>query len=236
MQKLITRYGYASRRNAEELIKEGRVRVNGARVNTLGTKVSDDAVIEIDGKPINKKVSRIYLKMYKPAGYLCSRKDPLGRRVVYNLLEKESREAGVFTVGRLDYWSEGLLLLTNDGELAHRISHPSGEIVKEYEVVTGDPIPYKFVDAWKKGVYIKGTWYTIKDYRKLSDNRIIISLNEGKNREIRRLFSSIRIKIEKLKRIAIGSLLLGDLEQGRYRELSAGELAELLPDHPIRSR
>jgi 23S rRNA pseudouridine2605 synthase len=234
LQKIIAGYGYASRRSAETLITEGRVRVNGQTVTRLGFKVPVGATVEIDGRLINRNVPRVYIVMNKPAGYVCSKKDPQGRRVVYELLDKETRRAGVNTVGRLDCMSEGLLILTNDGEFAHRIAHPSGGIVKKYEVTTEEPIPYNLVDTWKKGVYINGTRYRIEDYARFTDRKVTVSLREGKNREIRRLFSSIRVDVVTLKRIAIGSLSLGGLPTGRYRELSAGEMHELLPGYQTR--
>jgi 23S rRNA pseudouridine2605 synthase len=230
LQKLIARYGYASRRTAEALIAEGRVRVNGETVTKLGVKVPAGSMVEVDGRLINRRVSFVYVLMNKPAGCVCSKKDPQGRKTVYDLLSDEIRRAGVNTVGRLDYLSEGLLVLTNDGEFAHRIAHPSGGIVKKYEVTAGEPIPYNIVDAWKKGVYISGTRYTLVDCERLSETRVLVSLREGKNREIRRLFASINVDVVALKRVAIGSLSLFGLPTGGYRELTPGEMHELLQD------
>jgi 23S rRNA pseudouridine2605 synthase len=230
LQKLIASYGYASRRSAETLIAEGRVRVNGQTVTRLGIKVPVGAIVEVDGRPINRLVPRVYLILNKPRGCVCSKRDPQGRKTVYELLPEETRRAGVNTVGRLDYMSEGLIILTNDGEFVQRIAHPSGGIVKKYEVTTEEPIPYNLVDAWKKGVYINGTRYRIEDYERLGDKRVIVSLREGKNREIRRLFSSVYVDVVALKRVAIGSLSLAGLPTGRYRELTPGEMHELLPD------
>ena len=231
LQKLIARYGYASRRSAETLITEGRVRVNGQTVTKLGVKVPAGAMVEVDGQLINKQVPRVYMLMNKPVGYVCSKKDPQGRKTVYELLSEETRRAGVNTVGRLDYMSEGLLILTNDGEFAHRIAHPSGGILKKYEVTTKEHIPYNLVDAWKKGVYIKGTRYRIEDYERLADERVRVSLFEGKNREIRRLFASIHVDVVTLKRVAIGSLSLVGLPTSRCRKLTPGEMHEFLQDY-----
>jgi 23S rRNA pseudouridine2605 synthase len=230
LQKLIARYGYASRRSAETLIAEGRVRVNGQTVTKLGVKVPAGAMVEVDGRLINRQVPHVYMLMNKPVGYVCSKKDPQGRKTVYELLTEETRHAGVNTVGRLDYTSEGLLILTNDGGFAHRIAHPSGGIVKKYEVTTNEPIPYNLVDAWKKGVYINGTRYRIEDYERLADERVLVSLREGKNREIRRLFASIHVDVVTLKRVAIGSLSLVGLPTGRYRKLTPEEMHDLLQD------
>jgi 23S rRNA pseudouridine2605 synthase len=224
LQKLIAGFGHASRRSAESLIAEGRVRVNGRTVTRLGTKVPEGAKVEIDGRRVDRPVRKLYLMLNKPAGYLCTKRDPEGRKVVYELLPAELRRAGVKTIGRLDFMSEGLLVLSNDGNFAQRVGHPSGGIAKEYEVKTRTPIPYNLVDAWKKGVYIDGARYRIEKYAMLSDRRVTLTLREGKNREIRRLFASVGVKIVSLKRIAIGSLSLGDLPAGRYRELSVGEI------------
>jgi len=125
--------------------------------------------------------------------------------------------------------SEGLLLLTNDGRFAQAIGHPSGEIVKEYEVTASAPIPYNLIDAWKKGVYIKTMRYAISSWRKVNETTALISLHEGKNREIRKLFANIHVGIARLKRITIGSLTLGDLAPGGYRELLPEEIEELVP-------
>lgn len=227
LQKLIAHYGSASRRKAEILIREGRVRVDGKIITVLGTKVPDDAVVEIDGVCINRDVPRVYLMMNKPPGFLCTTKESDSRPVVYDLIANKYTSLGLFSVGRLDYVSEGLLILTNDGEFAHSVAHPSGGIVKKYEVTTEKNIPYKVIAAWKNGLYINGECYTIKDYRKISLKKVLLTLSEGKNHEIRRLFESINVKVVKLKRIAIGSLELGSLAPGHSREMSSEELKRI---------
>lgn len=228
LQKLIARYGYSSRRKAEVLIKEGRVRVDGVVKNSLGTKVLDSSVIEVDGQVINRNLKHIYLMLNKPACYLCSRKDPGKRKLIYDLIDSETVNAGIYSVGRLDYLSEGLLLLTNDGEFAYRVSHPSRGIMKKYEVSTEKKIPYKSIAAWKNGIYIRGVKYIVSDIEKINAIKTIISLYEGKNREIRILFQSIPLHVRKLKRIAVGPLELGDLPVGEYRELTNAEIQKLL--------
>jgi len=228
LQKLIARYGYSSRRKAEVLIKEGRVRVNGVVKNCLGTKVLDSSVIEVDGQMINRNMRNIYLMLNKPAGYLCSRKDPAKRKLIYDIIDSKTINDGIYSVGRLDYMSEGLLLLTNDGEFAYRVSHPSRGVMKKYEVSTEKKIPYKSIAAWKNGVYIRGVKYVVSDIEKISSVKAIILLYEGKNREIRILFQSIPLQVRKLKRIAVGPLELGDLPVGGYRELTNTEIQKLL--------
>jgi 23S rRNA pseudouridine2605 synthase len=228
LQKLIAHYGITSRRKAETLILEGRVRVDGEVIDALGTKVSDEALIEVDGVLINRDIPRVYLMLNKPPGYLCTAKERNGRPVVYDLIDKKYTHLGLFSVGRLDYMSEGLLLLTNDGDFAHTVAHPSGGIEKKYEVLTDQNIPYKTIAAWKNGLYIKGERYAIQDYRKVSLKKVILTLGEGKNREIRRLFESIHIKVVQLRRIAIGFLELGSLAPGQSRELTQEELKCIL--------
>jgi len=228
LQKLIARYGYSSRRKAEDLIESGRVRVNGKYITKLGVKVPSDAIIEVNGKPINRKIPNIYIALNKPPGYLCSKKDLMGRKLIYNLLDNKYKKLGIFSIGRLDYMSEGLILLTNDGTFAHLVSHPSTQIVKGYEVKTGSEISNYLIAEWKKGVYIKGIKYRIKDFKILSPQRVIIYLTEGKNREIRNLLRYINVRIIQLKRISIGNLILGNLPPGNFRELTREEAYGIL--------
>lgn len=227
LHKLISQYGYTSRRKAEVFIKEGRVKVDGSIIKELGVKVSEGSIVEVDGKKINKEISHVYMVLNKPVGFLCSKKDPFGRKLVYDLIEKKYIDYGVFSIGRLDYRSEGLLLITNDGQFAYRMSHPSTGILKKYEVTIDRVIPYNSIEMWNKGIYIKGEKYTIESCKKVSPKKLIITLYEGKNREIRKLFDNLNMKVLKLKRIAIGTLELGDLPPGRYRELTDEELKGL---------
>ena len=214
LQKLISHYGYSSRRKAEELIMSGRVRVNGRIIGELGMKVPEHSVIEIDGQIINRNIPAVYLMLNKPAGYICSRRDPFNRKNIYSLLAEEYNNLGIFSVGRLDLMSEGLILMTNDGHFSYSISHPSNKILKKYEVTADKDIPYKSIAAWKNGIYINGIEYNIANFKKITSRKVVLSLYEGKNREIRRLFEKLKITIVKLKRIAIGSLELGDLPSG----------------------
>ena len=143
LQKLISHYGYSSRRRSEELIIAGKVRVNSILANGLGIKVPGHSIIEIDGNIINKDIPVLYLMLNKPAGYICTKKDNADRKNIYALIKEEYNHFGIFSVGRLDYMSEGLLLITNDGHFSNNISHPSNEIMKKYEVNTDKDIPYK---------------------------------------------------------------------------------------------
>jgi len=228
VQKLISRYGYTSRRKAEDLITEGRVRVNGTVVRELGLRVSEDAVIEVDGKVINREIPRVYLLLNKPRGYLCATSDRFGRKTISDLLLEKHQGFGIYNVGRLDYDSEGLIILTNDGDFAHRVLHPSGNTVKKYEVTADRNIPYNLIAKWKNGVYIEGEKYRIVGFEELGPRKAILSLIEGKNREIRRLFEHINLRVVRLKRTSIGPLRLGSLPPGKYRNLTVHEIRKLL--------
>lgn len=228
VQKLISRYGYASRRTAEDLITEGRVRVNGTVVRELGLRVAEDAVIEVDGRVINREIPRVYLLLNKPRGCLCATRDRFGRPTISNLLLEMHKELGIYNVGRLDYDSEGLIILTNDGDFAHSVMHPSGNTIKKYEVTVDRNIPYNLIAKWKNGVYIKGEKYQIVGFEELEPRKTILSLIEGKNREIRRLFEHINLRVVRLKRTSIGTLELGSLPPGKYRNLTPHEIRKLL--------
>ena len=228
LQKLISQCGYTSRRKAEKLITSGRVQVDGVIQKKLGIKVSSYSKIEIDDQVIKQNVKRVYYMLNKPSGFLCSKHDPFNKKLIYDLFDEKILKMGLFSVGRLDLSSEGLLLLTNDGLFANKISHPSGNILKKYEVTVNKNIPYKSIAAWKNGVYIKGVKYTVSDIKPISPAKAIITLNEGKNREIRKLFEHIKLDVKKLKRIAIGPLQLGNLPIGQYRELSDVEKKNLI--------
>ncbi len=227
LQKLIAGRGCASRRKAEQLIQDGRVRVNGIVVDTLGARVDENSTIEIDGKPLHTTVGTVYLMLNKPPCYLCSRYDPSGKPLIYDLIPDRYGKLRLFSVGRLDFLSEGLLLITNDGDFAQRVIHPSADILKRYILESSRPIRNNFIDDWKKGVYINGELFSIRNYRKLSLKKYEIVLSEGRNREIRKLCAHSHIKVVSLKRVAIGLLELGSLPAGKCRELDEQELALL---------
>jgi len=230
LQKLIAMRGYTSRRKAEHLIQDGRVRVNGSFVDRLGVKVDEKSTVEINGKPVWKTGPAVYLMLNKPPGYLCSRADPSGKPLIYDLVPNRYKSSGLFSAGRLDFLSEGLLILTNDGDFAQKVIHPSTNILKRYVVETNKPIQNNLIDGWKKGVYINGEQLRIQNYRTLSPKKYEIVLSEGRNREIRKLCSRSHIKVISLKRVSIGSLVLGLLPPGKCRVLSERDKALLFRD------
>ncbi|GIX50726.1 MAG: hypothetical protein KatS3mg132_920 [Limisphaera sp.] len=230
LQKYLAEAGVASRRAAEEWILAGRVFVNGRRVTQLGTRVDPDRdVVTVDGQVVRPR-RKLYVALHKPPGYVCTRRDPQGRPVVHDLLPPEWRN--LFTVGRLDRQSEGLLFLTNDGKFALRLTHPRFGVRKTYEVtVTGRVLPAD-LKPLVEGIRHRGELLRATAARLLRASRkrsvIELELAEGKNREVRRLCASQGWKVERLVRTRIGRIRLGDLPPGRWRTLTASEIETLL--------
>lgn len=226
LQKYMASCGVASRRKCEELILEGRVKINGVVVNELGRKVLvDKDIVEFDGVKINKEDEKVYYILNKPTGVITSASDERGRKTVIDIVKSKER---IFPIGRLDYNTSGLLLLTNDGEIFNKIMHPRVELFKTYIADVKGYITDKEVEQLKNGIDIGG-YVTAKAkvfIQKRDDNRstIRISISEGKNRQIRRMCSKINHDVINLKRISIGDIKLGQLKIGEYRKLNTKEL------------
>lgn len=233
LQKFLARAGVASRRASEELIREGRVRVDGRTVTEMGVRVDPDASrVTVDGKVVERRPAR-WVALHKPVGYLCTRSDPRGRRTVYDLLpEGDLRD--LFHVGRLDYMSEGLLLLTNEGDVAHRLLHPSSEMERRYEVVLESPVPDGLAERLLAGVELEDGPAAASAASLLpgpgEDTTLLLTLREGRNREIRRMMDAVGATVHALRRISFGPVELGDLPEGEWRELSEAELERLRSD------
>jgi 23S rRNA pseudouridine2605 synthase len=227
LQVYLAHAGVASRRSSEKLITAGRVSVNGRVVSTLGEKVSPGDDIRLDGIPVKPETRFLYLALHKPPLYICSSFDPQQRKRALDLLLPDIKER-LYTVGRLDYRSSGLILFTNDGGFTAKISHPSAEIEKEYLVEASGPIPDAVLEDFSRGISIEGVWYRSADIERLGRKALRIVLIEGKNREIRRVFSHFHLHPVKLHRIRIGPVLLGDLKPGESRSLTEAELKQLL--------
>ena len=216
LQKVLAAAGVGSRRKCEELILEGRVHVDGVAVTKLGTKVSDRGhEIRVDGELITQ-ARHVYFMVHKPPGIVSTSRDPAGRARVIDLVPPDAGR--LFNVGRLDQSSEGLILVTNDGELAHRLTHPSFGIEKTYHVqVTGHP-DQKVLATLRTGVHLAEGFAKVSRVRVKSQKKqgttLEIVLDEGRNREIRRLLASVGHKVQVLKRVAVGPLRLGDLPPG----------------------
>lgn len=230
LQKVIAQAGIASRRKAEQLILEGKVKVNGKVVTKLGTKVSAQDKIEVDGIPVERE-EPVYFLFYKPRGVISSVKDDKGRKVVTDFFpEVEER---IYPVGRLDYDTSGLLLLTNDGELANLLTHPSNEIEKVYVAkVKGVPEREK-INQLRNGVLLEDGKTKPAKVKVLSVDKkkktsiIEITIHEGKNRQVRRMFEHIGHPVMKLKRERIAFLTLKGLNAGEMRPLTPHEVKQL---------
>lgn len=231
LQKVIAQSGIASRRKAEQLILEGKVKVNGKVITTLGTKVSKEDRIEVNGIPVEKE-QPVYYVMYKPRGVISSVKDDRNRKTVIDLFGEEVTER-IFPIGRLDYDTSGLLLLTNDGKFANLIMHPKYKIDKVY-IAKVKGIPTKQdLSLLKKGVrsgkdFLKAVHVKLKGINRKSNTAILeITLHEGKNRHIRRMMDELGFPVLKLKRERYGFLDLKGLNPGEYRPLNPKEVKQL---------
>ena len=227
LQVFLAHSGIASRRACETLIAEGRVSVNGTVVTAPGSKVFPRDKVLFDGRPVAVESRKRYILLNKPAGYVCSLADEKGRSTAAELLAPHFSER-LYNVGRLDMFSQGLVLFTNDGDFAARVSHPSSQIEKEYVVDAVPPIPQELVDRFCRGIRIEGVFYRCLQARLVTPRRMILVLVEGKNREIRRVFEHFEVPIRRLTRVRIGNLNMDSLEEGKFRELSPAQVRELL--------
>lgn len=226
LQKFLAEAGVASRRAAEQIILAGRVSVNGEIIRLLGSKV--DPVhdkVSVDGKAVRAR-RKLYIALHKPVGYVCSRNDELGRRTVYELLPKEWENTN--TVGRLDFNTEGLIFLTNDGEFALRLTHPRYGVHKKYLATFEGTLEQQMLNKMVRGIFHDGERLKAQSARQISRNVVELELAEGKNREVRRLFESQGLTVERLQRTQIGKIKLGELKPGRWRALTETEIKTLL--------
>ena len=228
LQRFLAACGYGARRECEDLITEGRVTVRD-EVAELGTKVEPDSRdVRVDGVPVKRERLKYFL-LNKPAGVLCTNKDPHGRPRAVDLIE--AGDARLFTVGRLDENSRGLLIVTNDGDLTERLAHPRNRIVRRYRLqVAGKPSP-ETLRSLKKGLHFEEGLFRLKSAKRLktqgSSSFVEVELAQGRNREIRRLFAKVGHKVMQLERVQFGPLKLGDLPIGRFRPLTREEVRDL---------
>lgn len=230
IQKVISNLGYASRREAEKLILDGKVKVNGEIVRELGTKVTKKDVITVCGDVLDKNKNYEYYILNKPRGVISSVSDPCGRRTVVDLIETDAR---IYPIGRLDYDTTGVLLLTNDGELANKLMHPSSNIEKTYVVKVDGLVTGKDIKTLRNGVIINGNKtypakVKLKSYNKKTDKSIVIlTIHEGKNHQVKNMFKVLGYDVLKLKREKYADLDLVGLRVGEYRKLTNKEVSVL---------
>jgi 23S rRNA pseudouridine2605 synthase len=228
LNKYLAHSGVGSRRHCDELIRAGRVSIDGAVVTELGTRVTSEQHVTLDGEPVRAE-KFVYWLVNKPRGFLCTNHDPSGRPLAIDLVPQITQR--VYTVGRLDEESEGLLLLTNDGDLAHRLMHPRFGVEKSYLVlVAGTPAP-EDLKRLLDGVYLAEGHVKARHVKRLrkqgNSTWMRIVLAEGKNREIRRMLAKLDHKVLRLKRVAIGPVDIGNLQPRKSRQLTSGELRSL---------
>ena len=231
LQKVIANSGYCSRRKAEELISSGQVYVNGEMVTELGTKVSGNETIVVEGVTLSKDTRKEYYLLNKPRGYICSLKDDKGRKVVTELINTKER---IYPVGRLDYDTTGVLLLTNDGEFANILMHPSNEVEKTYLAIIEGVMTTEEIYKLKEGVVIDGIKVTPKrlkikkkDLEKNKSN-VEITFVEGRNHIVKKMFEAIGHPVNKLTRERLAFLDVKGLQSGEYRYLTNDEVKQLM--------
>lgn len=226
LQKVIAQAGIASRRKAEELIKDGKVKVNGEVITELGTKVSESDKVEVNNKPIEKETKEYYL-LNKPRGVITTTNDEHGRKTVTDLIETSAR---IYPVGRLDYDTTGAILLTNDGEFANILMHPSNKIDKVYLAKLEGIIKGEQINALKNGimlddVLVKASRVKLKKLNQENSTSMVeITIHEGKNHQVKRMFESVGFHVEKLTRERIGIFDIKNLKSGQYRKLTPKEV------------
>jgi 23S rRNA pseudouridine2605 synthase len=228
LQRFLAATGLGSRRKCEEYIVAGRVNVDGQVARDLGTRVDPHQQVKVDGELVRRDRPRYFL-LNKPRGYLCTNNDPAGRPRAVDLLPPSKLR--LFTVGRLDESSEGLILLTNDGDLAHHLAHPRFQVERTYALqVAGRPTPETFATL-KDGLYFQEGRFQVRWVKRVgtkgNSTFLEVGLSHGQNREIRRLFARVGHKVMRLRRVAFGPLTLGRLAEGRFRPLTSVELSEL---------
>lgn len=229
INKYLALCGVGSRRKVEEFIKQGLVKVNGKVVTDLSTTIQKKDVVEYNGQKLSLPNNYVYYKLHKPKGYICSANDEHGRKTIYELVNVPER---VFSVGRLDYNSEGLLILTNDGDFANKITHPSNHVNKEYIVTVEGEMQESELAVLRAGVVENGKRMPSAKVKLLeiknNISRLSVIIDEGQNRQIRRMFEAIGRTIVLLKRVSIGDLRLGGLERGKFKKLSEKEISLIL--------
>ena len=230
LQKFLAEAGVASRRASEQIILAGRVAVNGQPVRLLGTRIDPDHdVVTLDGKPVRLR-RKLYVALHKPVGCVCSRHDEAGRPTIYDLLPREWQN--LYSVGRLDFNTEGLLFLTNDGQLALRLTHPRYGVRKKYLATVEGEVDTAMLAGFARGIFHEGEKLKALSARLISGSRaksvVELELGEGKNREVRRLFESQGLTVKRLQRTQIGKIKLGELKPGRWRTLTETEIRTLL--------
>lgn len=229
LQKYMAMCGVASRRKSEQLIKDGHVKVNGKTVNDMGHQINENKdKIFVDEKLITPAKREIYIMLYKPRGYVSSCLDDRGRKTVLDLVKLKER---IYPIGRLDYNSEGLLLLTNNGEFANRLTHPKYKIKKTYKVTTTGITTDEQIEQMEEGIVIDGKKTLPAEIELIKEENaklsFYITIKEGRNRQIRKMVEAVGGEVHRLVRISLGTIKVKGLKPGEYRDLTAKEIVDL---------
>lgn len=229
LQKIIARAGICSRREAEKLILNGLVAVDGKIITELGTKADSNQKICVEGKQLTFNAEKIYILLNKPRGYISTVKDERGRRTVLELLGENFSER-IYPVGRLDLNSEGLLILTNDGDLTNALIHPRFEVEKTYRAKISGDVTEEKLDKLRAGIELDDGLTAPAEIYRLDKDLIEITIHEGRNRQVRRMFAAIGCDVKRLRRIKFAGLTLEGVGVGKFRTLTAQEVARLKGD------
>lgn len=233
VNKYLAQCGLGSRRHVESLILAGRVSLNGATITNLATDIADDATVLVDGKPVTPPTDKVYILLNKPDGVVSTTADPQGRRTVLDVLRANPKQYGnllnrlrLYPVGRLDYHTTGLLLLTNDGDLTKKLTHPSTHVDKVYLATVDRPVTKQQLETLSRGVKIDGrlTAPALFEYIKHDRTQIRVTIHEGRNRQIRKMFATQDLNVVTLTRVQEGKLRLGDLAVGDWRLISKNQI------------
>lgn len=241
INRFLASAGYGSRRSCEELVLHRRVAIDGETVTELSTTVPSGAMVTVDGKPAHRARHLVYFMLHKPAQYIVSQADPQGRALAIDLV-RPLYSGHLFSVGRLDFLSTGLLIFTNDGDLARDLMHPGKRIEREYVVETRRPCEDSVLQAFETGITIEGERYRAARCIRLSARRVRVVLTEGRNREIRRVFQFLHAPVSRVHRVRFGKLRLGELPEGAVRPLNPSEVRALQaetserPERPTRTK
>ena len=225
LNKFLASCGLGSRRSVEALITEGRVEVNGDPCLALGTRITEDDTVRVDGRTL-RRARTTTLLLHKPTGYLCTRHDPQGRRTIYDLIPKAFHH--LHSIGRLDLESSGLLLLTTSGELTEQLTHPRHQVEKEYHLLLDRPFDRERIPLLLKGIHLEEGLAKAHAAHSLSRKRLSIVLRQGYNRQIRRMLDALDYKVKRLARIRIGQLAAPSLNPGEWQLIGKKDLAKVL--------
>lgn len=235
LQKVMAHMGVASRRNSEKLIAEGKVKVNGKVITEMGFLVNDNDVIEVNGKTLQNKQEHVYYVLNKPTGYLSTVSDPLNRRTVMELLGEEVTKYRVYPVGRLDYDTAGVLLITNDGEFMNKMTSPKSNVEKEYLARIDGIITKRELKELESGIKLETGYVTKRCIAKLEDidkknnsSLVRLIITEGKNHQVRLMLKAVGHEVKKLTRVREGIVTLENLSKGSYRRLKIHEVKSLM--------